>query len=296
MLAGEGGSLAALGRVEFIHIADTGGAPPRPLRSALLRAGVGIDGDRYARRAGYWTDSRVTRDLTLVEGEVVDDLCAEGVPVGPGELRRNLTTRGVSLNDLIGTPFWLGDVLCVGTELCEPCRHLEALTGKRLLRLLAHRGGLRVRVLIDGPISLGDTIESADMLEGVGVIVRHEEKVLLGRRLSEHGFGTWSFPGGKPVIGESVLRCGLRELREETGIEATRALLVAETLDGFPESRLVFRTRFVEVCGSCTKPQRREPDKTGEWRWWSWSALPAPLFRPVASLIASGYHPGGTAA
>lgn len=290
------GSLAALGRVEFIHVAEPGGALPRPLRSALLRAGVGIDGDRYARAAGYWTDSRVTRDLTLVEGEVIDDLCAQGLTVGPGELRRNLTTRGVSLNDLVGTPFWVGDVLCVGTELCEPCRHLQTLTGKRLLRLLAHRGGLRARVLIDGTINLGDTIESADILEGVGVIVRREQKVLLGRRLSEHGFGTWSFPGGKPLRGESVLGCGIRELREETGIEATTAHLVAETLDGFPESRLVLRTRFVEVGGSCAKPQRREPDKTGEWRWWSWPALPAPLFRPVASLVASGYRPGWTAA
>jgi ADP-ribose pyrophosphatase YjhB (NUDIX family) len=281
-----------VGRVDFIHVAEAGGASPRALGSAALRAGVGIDGDRYADGTGFWRDSRVTRALTLVEGEVLDDLRAQGVGLAPGELRRNITTRGVSLNDLSGRAFWIGDVLCWGAELCEPCRHLEKLTGQRLLRSLAHRGGLRARVLLDGLVSVGDTIEAADVLDGVGVIVARDDEVLLGRRLSQHGFGTWSFPGGKPLHGESVLGCGLRELREETGIEASTAQLVGETLDGFPESRLVFRTRFVEIGEAPAAARRMEPDKTEEWRWWSWSALPAPLFRPVASLLASGYRPG----
>ena len=168
------------------------------LPRARVISGVGIVGDRYALRAGYWRDERVSRDLTLVEGEVVDDLAHNGLVLAPGELRRNLTTRGVVLNDLLGRVFWIGDVLLRGTELCEPCRHLEEITGKRLLRPLVHRRGLRAQVLLDGVIGVGDSLEPAEELAGVGVVVRREDKVLLGRRLSVHGYGCWSFPGGKP--------------------------------------------------------------------------------------------------
>src|SRR5947208_9769594 len=72
-------------------------------------------------------------------------------------------------------------------------------------------------------------------------------RALLGRRRSPHGRGTWSFPGGKPRPGESAEQCALRELREETGLRGRRPHVVGETLDGFPESRLVYRTRFVAV-------------------------------------------------
>src|SRR5215470_789862 len=112
------------GRVEFLHLARTAGAPMARLAVAEAVAGVGLSGDRYADGAGYWRDGRVSRDLTLVEGEVADEL-----PVRPGELRRNVTTRGVRLNELVGRTFWVGGVLCRGTELCEPCLHLEELTG-----------------------------------------------------------------------------------------------------------------------------------------------------------------------
>jgi 8-oxo-dGTP diphosphatase len=116
--------------------------------------------------------------------------------------------------------------------------------------------------------------------------------VLLGRRLSAHGAGTWSFPGGKPLPGESTLECGLRELQEETGLRALGGRLVGESLDGFPDSHLVFRTSFVEVAGARGEPEVLEPDKAAEWRWWPWSQLPSPLFSPVASLTEGGYPPG----
>ena len=99
-------------------------------------AGAGVRGDRYAGGIGFWRDDRVSRDLTLVEAEVVDEL-----ELVPGETRRNVTTRGVALNGLVGRTFWIGDVLARGSSLCEPCRHLEEVTVKRLLRALVHRGG-----------------------------------------------------------------------------------------------------------------------------------------------------------
>jgi MOSC domain-containing protein YiiM len=104
----------------------------------------------------------VSRDVTLVEAEVIDDLALHhNLPLAPGETRRNLTTRGVRLNDLVGKVFRIGAVLCEGTALCEPCRHLEALTGRTLLRALVHRGGLRARFLSSGAIGVGDVIQPA---------------------------------------------------------------------------------------------------------------------------------------
>src|SRR5438270_11911130 len=102
----------------------------RPLREACAHAGSGLREDRYATRAGHWHDDRVSRDLTLVETEVIDELAARhGQRLQAGELRRNVTTRGIHLNELVDRIFWLGDVLCRGAQLCEPCLYLEELTG-----------------------------------------------------------------------------------------------------------------------------------------------------------------------
>lgn len=90
--------------------------------SVAARRGIGLVGDRYATGDGYWQDARVSRDLTLVESEVLDDLRQSGIDLAAGELRRNVTTRAIRLNDLLGSTFWIGDVLCHATELCEPCR------------------------------------------------------------------------------------------------------------------------------------------------------------------------------
>src|SRR5215475_14194044 len=98
------------GLVEHVHLAPTAGAPMVDVVKAEAVAGVGLKGDRYADGAGYRRDGRVSRDVTLVEGEVVDELAV----VAPGELRRNVTTRGVRLNDLVGSTFWVGETLCRG--------------------------------------------------------------------------------------------------------------------------------------------------------------------------------------
>jgi ADP-ribose pyrophosphatase YjhB (NUDIX family) len=269
-----------MGILEHLHVAAAAGAPVQARAEAEALAWAGLAGDRYAAGRGYWRDARVTRDLTLVEAEVV-----EGLRLEPGELRRNVTTRGIRLNDLVGEAFWIGGVLCRGAQLCEPCRHLEEITGKPLLRPLVHRGGLRAAVLRGGTVRVGGAVERAEVLEGIGVVVTRRGRALLGRRLSTHGRGTWSFPGGKPRPGESPEECAVRELHEETGLRGRRARLVGETLDGFPESRLVYRTRFVAVEAD-GEARPAEPDKTEAWHWFDWRELPEPLFEPVASFVA----------
>jgi MOSC domain-containing protein YiiM len=83
-----------------------------------------------------------------------------GVPLNHEESRRNVLTRGISLNELVGRRFRVGEVECVGIELCEPCAHLQGLTREGVLRGLVHRGGLRADVLAGGTIAAGDSVEA----------------------------------------------------------------------------------------------------------------------------------------
>ncbi len=148
------------GTVEHIHIADVASGPVRRLESVEAIAGVGLAGDRYARRQGSWTKPDVSRDLTLMEAEEIERPAREfDIHLAPGESRRNLTTRGIRLNDLVGKEFWIGGVLARGTRLAEPCSHLAALTGYDLIKPLTHRAGLRADLLSSGHISVGDRIE-----------------------------------------------------------------------------------------------------------------------------------------
>ena len=133
----------------------------RSLETVEAVAGVGLTGDRYARHAGFWPDGgEESRNVTLIEAEEVEGLAARaGIQLAPGESRRNLTTRGIRLNDLVGKEFWIGSVRARGTELCEPCTHLVAMTGKPVIKPLTHRAGLRADLLSSGRISVGDRIQ-----------------------------------------------------------------------------------------------------------------------------------------
>ncbi|MDZ7631078.1 MAG: NUDIX hydrolase [Gemmatimonadaceae bacterium] len=126
---------------------------------------------------------------------------------------------------------------------------------------------------------------------GVGVIVCRDNRVLLGRRSGSHGAGTWALPGGNLEFGESVERCALRELREETGMVAASIRQAQFTVDYFAEHDRHYVTLFVEALGTLGDPQNLEPEKCAGWEWFSWDALPRPLFAPLDSLRAMGYVP-----
>ncbi len=151
------------GRVESIHIAPAAGAAVQSLETVTAIEGVGLAGDRYASGTGNYSGNReVGRHLTLIEAEVLDDLRRAGMDLAPGESRRNVTTRGVGLNDLIGRRFRIGEVECVGTRLCEPCTYLEGLVGKPVVPPLVHRGGLRADIVVGGRFAIGDAITILD--------------------------------------------------------------------------------------------------------------------------------------
>jgi MOSC domain-containing protein YiiM len=153
------------GKVEHIHISPAAGSPMQSLQSVEAVEGVGLTGDRYARRDGFWKGGvrkdggEESRDVTLIEAEEMERLAREsGINLAPGDSRRNLTTRGIRLNQLVGKEFWIGGVRARATELCEPCTHLVALTGKPVIKPLAHRAGLRADLLSSGRITVGDRV------------------------------------------------------------------------------------------------------------------------------------------
>ena len=78
--------------------------------------------------------------------------------LAPGETRRQVTTRGVRLDDLVGRRFRLGEVECYGVELCEPCTHLQSMTRPGIIKELTHRAGINADILTDGTIAVGDAV------------------------------------------------------------------------------------------------------------------------------------------
>jgi MOSC domain-containing protein YiiM len=122
--------------------------------------GRGLEGDRYFNQAGTFWKPQPDYELTLIEIEALEGLQREfGVELEAGDGRRNVVTRGVSLNDLVGQEFQVGEVRLRGIRLCEPCSHLAKLSHRAVLRGLVHRGGLRAQILTEGKIHVGDAVE-----------------------------------------------------------------------------------------------------------------------------------------
>ena len=147
------------GRVESIHIASAAMGPVQDVAQAILIPGVGVDGDRYALKQGTFFKPEPDFELTLIEAEALDALQREyNVELAPSAARRNIVTRDVPLNHLVGKEFAIGKVRIRGIRLCEPCNHLQRVTGKQLIKGLRHRGGLRAQILTHGTIHVGDLI------------------------------------------------------------------------------------------------------------------------------------------
>jgi MOSC domain-containing protein YiiM len=138
--------------VEAIHIGPEKAGPLARVEAVRALAGKGLEGDRKF----YADGAKPGQALTLVEAEVVED-----VDLPAGGTRRQVTVRGVRLNDLVGKRFKVGEVECVGVELCEPCLHLQSLTRPGIIAELTHRGGLNADILTDGTIAVGDSLTVA---------------------------------------------------------------------------------------------------------------------------------------
>lgn len=156
-----------LGRVEAIFIAERAAGPMRPVEQIEARIDSGLAGDRYASRRGTFSKPEQANaptprsaQVTLIEAEAIEAVRRDGnLPLDPAETRRNILTRGVALNHLVGREFNVGEqVVLRGVELCEPCGHLEKLTRQGVREALIHRGGLRAEVVHGGLLHVGDQI------------------------------------------------------------------------------------------------------------------------------------------
>ncbi|MFL5957902.1 MAG: MOSC domain-containing protein [Solirubrobacterales bacterium] len=135
-----------MGRVERITLVLDATGATRTVNSVDAEAGRGLEGDYHD-------------DLTLIAAEALDGLREDtGIELTGEQSRRNLLTRGIDLNALVGKTFRVGPIECVGVELCEPCAHLTSLTHPQVLRGMVHRAGLNADILTDGEIAIGDPV------------------------------------------------------------------------------------------------------------------------------------------
>jgi MOSC domain-containing protein YiiM len=138
-----------------IHVAPTPGAPMQSVESVAAVAGKGLQGDRN------FPAKRIEDQVTLIEREAVEALGRDyGATLSAGDARRNLVTDGVALNHLVGREFTIGEVRLRGIRLCEPCTHLQHLTGVKVLPGLVHRGGLRAEILQGGELKPGLAVKT----------------------------------------------------------------------------------------------------------------------------------------
>jgi len=148
------------GKVESIYIASEAKAPMQAVNEVQAVPGVGLQGDRYAEQKGTFSKPLPDREVTLIEAEAVEALQGEyDAALAAGEVRRNIVTRGAPLNHLVGREFQVGEVKIRGIRLCEPCNHLEGLTGKPMIKWLTHRAGLRAQILSAGVVHVGDVVK-----------------------------------------------------------------------------------------------------------------------------------------
>jgi MOSC domain-containing protein YiiM len=128
--------------------------------SITLIAEVGIVGDRYATGDGFYSDRpEPGRQVTLFEVETLEALLRDyQIALSPADHRRNITTRNVALNHLVGRRFRVGPALLEGTRLSTPCRHIEQILEREVMAVFLNRCGLHARILETGEVTLADRI------------------------------------------------------------------------------------------------------------------------------------------
>jgi MOSC domain-containing protein YiiM len=130
-----------------------------------VRAGKGIVGDRYYSETGKNRSNYKGQpdwEITLVEAEAIEEFNANtGNQFHESDLRRNLVTRNIRLNDLVGKHFQINGTKFYGVQLCEPCASLQKRLGVRILPDLVGRGGLRAQILGNGNLTVGDALETS---------------------------------------------------------------------------------------------------------------------------------------
>jgi MOSC domain-containing protein YiiM len=119
-------------------------------------ANKGVVGDRHFNN---YNDPYC--QLSLIEAENIDEYNLKfGLNIPYLDFRRNIITKGLKLNDLVGKKLSIGNVEVEGIDLCRPCRHLtEMLDQENILKEFLRKGGLRCQILSSSKIKVGDSIK-----------------------------------------------------------------------------------------------------------------------------------------
>lgn len=150
-----------LGEVTGLHKTPRSFLPMKDFESLSLLAGIGIEGDRHATGEAFHSDRpEEGRQITLFEEETIEALLRDhNIRLSPSDHRRNVTTRNVPLNHLVGKKFMVGNTILEGTRLSTPCRHIEQITGLELFNQLLNRSGLNAKIVVGGNIFIDDIIK-----------------------------------------------------------------------------------------------------------------------------------------
>lgn len=151
------------GQVDHIHITPAKSQPMQALEEARLIAGQGVEGDRYLLGTGtYSVLPGEDRQLTLIETEMLARVAADfGEEIAPYEHRRNIQVSGVPLQHLVGMRFRVGECLIEGVRINQPCKYLNLMLKRDVLKALQNRSGLNCKILEGGNVRPGDIVELA---------------------------------------------------------------------------------------------------------------------------------------
>jgi len=138
-----------------IGIADKNNQQIREVNSIDVLANKGILGDRH-----FQEFNDPFNQLSLIESENIDYYNTKyGLSIPYVNFRRNIITKGIKLNDLIGKKILIGNVEIEGIDLCRPCKHLSEVLGQEnIIKEFLRRGGLRCQILTSSSIKISDKI------------------------------------------------------------------------------------------------------------------------------------------
>lgn len=123
---------------------------------------------------------------------------------------------------------------------------------------------------------------------GVAIIVKKDDKILLGYRKSELGKNTWGLPGGKLEFGEELIDCAIRELQEETNlIVKSKHLRLLGVSNAIFDDELHYITVIYSVKKFTGELTVLEPDKCETWEWFDYYKPPKELFLPLKNFLIS---------
>ena len=127
---------------------------------------------------------------------------------------------------------------------------------------------------------------------GVGVIVFRDKDVLLVKRNKDPNKGFWSIPGGKQILGETLIEAAQRELVEETGVRVDSLLLVdvADAIISDAEGKIKYHYTLVDYMGHWYSGDSSAGDDAQEVRWVHMNELSSySLLEKTMNIIHKAY-------